>query len=1093
MRRSPETPARSTVFPETGLWYDATTSALLRGPDLPDLLRLAGDVSMGRTHTVALLLGAAGLMWHACARFPGAGEEGLTSGHVALAAALKDFRPVEPRLVGGFGQAPCRAVPSSRLIAERACSDMPPKDPADRAALRQARLQIEAEARTGASPAALHALAILELILDPDHSGRAAESLQNVVAAAPGDARAWSDLAAAWLVRAQRLGEPRDLVRALEAAERAVLLDGDLPEARFNRALAAEALFLPLAREHWKECADRTPERRWRDEARERSRPPEDRGEPASLQGERERAEKLLLGVWAEQGSAASGALARSRAIGEALAARSGESLLLDGVAAIDDARRMGDEARLAALAAGHRAFARGLRFYEVGEWGKAVAELAASRAAFETADSSFAALARFYEACCLYLLGRTTEASAAFDRLASELPERRYLALRGHVAWMQGVLKVDRHDPAASLPYYETALASFQRLGEPGYVARVQGLLAGAYRLIGRERDAWEHAFQALRESRRLDKAQGRYLVLATAADTALAEGRLAAALAFQENAVREAGRALPGEARVDALFWRGVMRARAGQTGPAREDLQSARRHLPKVSDPASRRRMSADVGMAEGELFLRDRPDRAVAALSESLKHYEASGNRLLAVWVLRLRAKAFRRLGRLDLAEADLRSALAAYERLGDGTEVGLQLAFVARTEEAFDEMIAFQALDRRRPDEAFRFVDLGQTRVLPGLAARSRAGSLDAAGRRQLLAAERQPLGLDGVRSRLPAGTTLIQYSLLPDRLLIWRVRPDGVLFFQQPVPARELQRKIARLRSAAGSPGAWERESAALYDLLVLPWRRGIADGETVVLILDKALNAVPFAALQEPRTGRFLIQDLRIAVSPSATLAVSGPSPVQTPAAGRIPALVVGNPAFDRGQWSELRDLPRAGEEAAEVARSVPGSAFLRGEEATRAAFLALARRADLLHFAGHAVADPADPLLSQLLLASPRAGAPGAVYAWEVYGMSLAGTRLVVLAACNSADLSLGSGDVAASLARAFLAAGVPRVVASLWAVDDTAAARLFQDFYLHPQARADPVGALRAAQISLLEAPEQPVAPWQWGAFQVIATGL
>jgi hypothetical protein len=267
MLSSSETSRRTPIQPWP-FWYDERPSAP-EGAGLPDLLRLAEDVSMRRSHAAAVLLGAAGLFWQTCSRFPGAGDEGLSPGHRSLVAALDGQRLIEPRLAGGFAYGPCRPVAvASGLVPDRVCSA--PAAP-DLAALRRARLLIERELKNGAPPASLHARAVLELLQDPraldGGAGRAVAWLQKVVAAAPGDARAWNDLAAAYLIRGQRLDQPRDLVRSLEDAARAVALDGRLPEARFNLALASEALLLPSSRQRWQEYRDRTPEPDWTAEA----------------------------------------------------------------------------------------------------------------------------------------------------------------------------------------------------------------------------------------------------------------------------------------------------------------------------------------------------------------------------------------------------------------------------------------------------------------------------------------------------------------------------------------------------------------------------------------------------------------------------------------------------------------------------------------------------------------------------------------------------------------------------------------------------------------------------------------------------------
>jgi CHAT domain-containing protein len=64
------------------------------------------------------------------------------------------------------------------------------------------------------------------------------------------------------------------------------------------------------------------------------------------------------------------------------------------------------------------------------------------------------------------------------------------------------------------------------------------------------------------------------------------------------------------------------------------------------------------------------------------------------------------------------------------------------------------------------------------------------------------------------------------------------------------------------------------------------------------------------------------------------------------------------------------------------------------------------------------------------------------------------------------------------------------VPTVVASLWSVDDSATARLFEVFHHKLQAGVDPVDALRAAQLEMLRSPDQKDrSPWAWAAFEVI----
>ena len=69
------------------------------------------------------------------------------------------------------------------------------------------------------------------------------------------------------------------------------------------------------------------------------------------------------------------------------------------------------------------------------------------------------------------------------------------------------------------------------------------------------------------------------------------------------------------------------------------------------------------------------------------------------------------------------------------------------------------------------------------------------------------------------------------------------------------------------------------------------------------------------------------------------------------------------------------------------------------------------------------------------------------------KVYGLDLtAATDLVVLSACQTSVGQVSEEDEVVGLNRAFLYAGTPSVMASLWHVDDAATALLIEHFYTH-----------------------------------------
>ena len=110
----------------------------------------------------------------------------------------------------------------------------------------------------------------------------------------------------------------------------------------------------------------------------------------------------------------------------------------------------------------------------------------------------------------------------------------------------------------------------------------------------------------------------------------------------------------------------------------------------------------------------------------------------------------------------------------------------------------------------------------------------------------------------------------------------------------------------------------------------------------------------------------------------------------------------------------------------------------------------------------------------------------------------------ELVTLSACNTA-LGHISGDGVAGLSRAFLAAGTPSVLASLWRVADVAGRFQMERFYSALRSNGgDKAAALRQAQLETLRSlrakrlripsgkplPEQPIF---WAPFVLINNWL
>jgi hypothetical protein len=166
----------------------------------------------------------------------------------------------------------------------------------------------------------------------------------------------------------------------------------------------------------------------------------------------------------------------------------------------------------------------------------------------------------------------------------------------------------------------------------------------------------------------------------------------------------------------------------------------------------------------------------------------------------------------------------------------------------------------------------------------------------------------------------------------------------------------------------------------------------------------------------------------------------------------------------------TSLRSLPGSISEAVEIGRISGGRAFT-GETASEDLFKRLAGEGHILHLATHAFLDDEDPLKSKLVFSEGNVEEDGFLNVYEIYNMDLA-ARMVVLSACNTGAGILKRGEGIMSLARAFIYAGVPNIVMTLWTVSDRQSYKLMLGFYQHLIAGRSTEAALRRAKLDFLD---------------------
>lgn len=261
-------------------------------------------------------------------------------------------------------------------------------------------------------------------------------------------------------------------------------------------------------------------------------------------------------------------------------------------------------------------------------------------------------------------------------------------------------------------------------------------------------------------------------------------------------------------------------------------------------------------------------------------------------------------------------------------------------------------------------------------------------------------------------------------------------------------------------------------ELKQLHELLIAP----IADllptdaNAKVVFVPDQALFLIPFAALQN-KSGKYLIEDYPIAYTPSIqSLAYTKKLESLPKATGN---LIVGNPS---------EDLADAAIEAAAIAKLLNTQA-LTGKAATKNKVLAQIENSQIIHLAMHGKFDDNNGLDSAL-----NFGSQVFLSAKEILNLSLK-AHLVILSACNTGKGAI-KGDGVIGLSRAFILAGTPRIIVSLWSVPDGATSQLMMDFYQNMlDNKSNNQGYAHALRQSMLKTMQNHPHPRNWAAFGLI----
>ena len=377
---------------------------------------------------------------------------------------------------------------------------------------------------------------------------------------------------------------------------------------------------------------------------------------------------------------------------------------------------------------------------------------------------------------------------------------------------------------------------------------------------------------------------------------------------------------------------------------------------------------------------------------------------------------------------------------------------------------------------------------------------------------------------------LDPGTILLEYALGEPQSYLWAVTSTSLHSYELPQrsdiekPALRLYRTITGRSS--GAQDDYQAIARPLSNILLLPVRELITS-KRLVIVPDGVLQIVPFAALPLPGMEPYqpLILRHELVDAPSAsTIALLRLDAEDRRAAPKTIAIFA-DPVFDKDDIRVDKPKPFGASQTAPVSSAstegdlpIPSgnlglerlaSSRLEAESILRlvppsSRLLALdfdANRSEatspelshyrIIHFATHGVVDDAHPELSGIVLSLvDKQGRPedGFLRLSDLFNLHL-NADLVVLSACKTALGREVRGEGLIGLARGFMYAGTPRVVTSLWSVNDQATAAEMERFYSGMLGRSHlrPAAALRQAQVEMWK-QQKWHSPFLWAAFVI-----
>ncbi|AOX01695.1 hypothetical protein BJP34_21645 [Moorena producens PAL-8-15-08-1] len=694
-----------------------------------------------------------------------------------------------------------------------------------------------------------------------------------------------------------------------------------------------------------------------------------------------------------------------------------------------------------------------GLAYRHLGQYGKAIEFYQQSLSIFQELED------RQREAKSLDNLGlayrRLGQYRKAIEFHQQSLSIKRELEDRQGEAYSLGNLGI-AYDQLGqyrkAIEFYQQSLSLARELEDRQWEAASLGNLGVAYRSLGQYRKAIEFHQQSLSLARELEDRQWEAASLNNLGSAYLILGQYRKAIEFYQQSLSLARELEDRQGQAKSLNNLGVA---YGSLGQYRKAINFYKQAI-KVKES-----IQGDIKVEEFKTSYANQQVNTYENLINLLwnqKDFETAFN-----YVERARAKAF--LDQLANQKIDFRAG-------ADSKLLEREQDLKAEINALSQQLITL----RNRPKNQWDHETIAETenkrtalrKNYQNLLVQLKIQSPETASLKTVEVAS-----LPQIQGWLDADTTLVEYFVTDERTLAFIITRNSFQTVPLNVTRQQLTEELTLFQDFADLDQPHPLELKNLHDWLIVPLQPHL-NTTTISIVPHGILHYLPFAALTDGQ--QYLSDNYALLSLPSASILRYLPDKGKS-TTGSL--LALGDPTI-----LGLSPLTHAQKEVETIANFFKTKALV-GKVATESALRSRATQSGIVHLAVHGEYNLRNPLFSAIRLLEDTQH-DGSLEVHEVYGLDLTSTtNLVVLSACQTKIGELSWGDEVVGLNRAFLYAGTPTIIASLWNVDDAATGLLMKQFYSHWQGGMNKAEALQQAQKDLRETYPH---PYFWAAFSL-----